>query len=84
MLKTLSFRGLAFVILFVAGLFCGVVGTQAVAQQTHMQNALGALNRAYNQLDLAAPDKAGHRVKAMGLIEQAIEQVKLGIAAGAM
>ena len=47
-----------------------------------MDNALAALNRAYNQLDLAVPDKAGHRVKAMNLVQEAIGEVKLGIAAG--
>jgi hypothetical protein len=74
---------MAIIVVFVAGLFCGTFISQAIAAQTHMDNALAALNRAYNQLDLATPDKAGHRVKAMGLVQDAIGETKLGIAAGA-
>ena len=54
----------------------------AVAAQPHMQNALRALNRAKTKLTAALPDKAGHRVKAMGLVDQAIAETQAGIAAG--
>ena len=80
-MKTLSMRsvvlgaGLVTAIAFAAG--------YAVAAQPHMQNALKALENAKSQLELALPDKAGHRVNAINLIDQAIGEVEAGIAAGA-
>jgi len=62
-----------------AGLGAGV----AFADQTHMTNALGDLQAAQSELQAAQPDKAGHRVEAIGLVDQAINQVNLGIQAGA-
>jgi hypothetical protein len=59
------------------------VATMAEGQQPHMQMALRALNNAKNQLADAEPDKAGHRVKAIELVNSAIEQVEMGIKAGA-
>jgi len=50
-------------------------------RQPHMQKALGSLNVALNQLQAATADKGGHRVKAIALTKDAIEQVRLGIAA---
>ena len=67
-----------------------VVGTVAfgaglaVAAQTHMDNALNDLNAARSELNAAIADKAGHRVDALGLVNQAIGQVQAGIAAGAI
>jgi hypothetical protein len=55
----------------------------AVAFQPHMVSARGELNAAQDELQRAIPDKAGHRVAAMGLVQQAIDQVNLGIQAGA-
>lgn len=69
-----------FVMAGAAGL---TVATVAEAQQPHMTNALKALNNARNQLQIADPDKAGHREKAIQLVSQAIEQVEKGIQAGA-
>lgn len=65
-------------------LFTGVgVGTGiAMADQPHMQRALDALNVAQNQLQIAAPDKGGHRVNAINLVQQAINETNLGIQAG--
>lgn len=54
----------------------------ALADQPHMQNALNDLNQAQQQLQIAIPDKAGHRVNAIGLVQQAINEVNLGIQAG--
>lgn len=62
----------------------GFVGGWATAGQPHMQNALRALENAQSQLQVAAPDKAGHRVEAIRLINEAIGQVQAGIAAGAV
>lgn len=61
----------------------GVGAGLAYAEQTHMANALGDLNAAQSELQAALPDKAGHRVAAIGLVDQAINQVNLGIQAGA-
>jgi hypothetical protein len=50
--------------------------------QPHMVNALDDLRAARHQLDVAADDKAGHRVRAIAIVDNAIEEVKAGIAAG--
>jgi len=55
----------------------------AFAYQGHMWNALHALQNAEAQLQAAVPDKGGHRVHAIGLIQQAISEVQAGIQAGA-
>jgi len=55
----------------------------AYAAQPHMEAALNALYTAQSELNAAEHDKGGHRAKALGLVNTAIEQVKLGIAAGA-
>jgi riboflavin biosynthesis pyrimidine reductase len=75
--------------LAVVGSLCAMVLTGvgvgvgvALADQPHMQNALNDLNAAQNQLQIAIPDKAGHRVNAINLVQQAINEVNLGIQAG--
>ena len=55
----------------------------ALAAQPHMQAALKALRNSKAELETALPDKAGHRVKAIGLVDQAIAEVQAGIVAGA-
>jgi hypothetical protein len=50
--------------------------------QPHMQNALNALISAQDSLNRASVDKGGHRVKALGYVGDAIEEVKKGIEAG--
>jgi hypothetical protein len=54
----------------------------ALAAQPHMQSALHALRNSKVELEAALPDKAGHRVKAIGLVDQAIAEVQAGIVAG--
>ncbi len=55
-------------------------GNLALAEgQPHMREALETLRVARTQLDKADNDKGGHRAKAIGLVDQALEQVKLGI-----
>jgi len=54
----------------------------AVAAQPHMDNALASLQTARNELQVAEANKGGHRVTAMRLIDQAIGEVRAGIAAG--
>ena len=52
-----------------------------VGAQPHMQNALASLQNAKAELQAADHNKGGHRAKAIGLIEQAINQVQMGMAA---
>jgi hypothetical protein len=70
------------------GLFCALSFTAvgagaAYAFQPHMVNARGDLHAAQDELNQAWPDKAGHRVTALNLVAQAINEVNLGIQAGA-
>jgi hypothetical protein len=50
------------------------------APQPMMKKALVSLQTAKKQLESATADKGGHRVKALGLIGQAIDEVEAGIA----
>jgi hypothetical protein len=52
------------------------------AAQPHMQNALAALQNARAELQVAEANKAGHRVNALRLVNEAIGEVQAGIAAG--
>src|SRR5436853_7605053 len=52
----------------------------AVADQPHMQAALDALRLAKRELEQADADKGGHRVKAVRLVNDAINEVERGIA----
>jgi hypothetical protein len=56
----------------------------ADAAQPHMNHALSDLQAALHQLQVAIPDKAGHRIKAIALVQQAISETSAGMAAGAM
>jgi len=60
----------------------GVVITNAHASQPHMQSALEDLRAARGQLEVAEHDKGGHRANAIGIVDNAISEVKAGIAAG--
>ena len=51
----------------------------ALAQQPHMDATLRLLQDAHHELELATPNKGGHRERALGLIEQASSQVREGI-----
>ena len=45
-----------------------------------MDNALRALENAHTWLQRAEPNKGGHRERAIGMVEQAINEVRAGIA----
>lgn len=49
------------------------------ADQPRMQAALVNLQQARENLQAAAPDKGGHRTKALVLVDKALEQVQAGI-----
>jgi hypothetical protein len=53
---------------------------QAQVNQPHMRNAMGDLQAAKSELQMAAGDKGGHRVNALDLVNQAIGEVGAGIA----
>jgi hypothetical protein len=62
----------------------GLVGIGAnlakAEPQPHMHAALEHLRAAKTSLEKANPDKGGHRVKAMELVDGAIREVEQGIA----
>lgn len=58
-----------------------VTGLTSAFDQPHMQNALTALGNAKDSLERATADKGGHRAKALGFVNDAIDEVKKGIAA---
>jgi hypothetical protein len=65
------------VVLFLLG-FITVAG--AMPDQPNMQAARGSLQTAKTELQKATPDKGGHRVNALKLINAAIGEVNAGIA----
>jgi hypothetical protein len=66
-------------LVLVTALVCGFLAARAFADQPHMQAALEHLRAARQQLEVAAADKAGHRVKAIRLVNEAIAQVERGL-----
>jgi len=52
----------------------------ALGAQPHMDEAIAILQSARVELGKAEPNKGGHREKAIGLIDQAIGEVRAGIA----
>lgn len=50
------------------------------AIEPNMQNALQSLEAAHDWLQRATPNKGGHRERALRLVEQAIGEVRAGIA----
>lgn len=66
---------LSLVTLLMAGVVAG-----AAPDQPFMQAARADLQTAKSELQRATPDKGGHRVKALTLVNQAIAQVNQGIA----
>ncbi len=62
--------------------FGSVLTGVALAQPYHQANMVGARNsieQAINYLQQANADKGGHRVAAINLCRQAIQQINLGI-----
>ena len=62
-------------------LFLATALTSVFADQPHMQAALVQLRAARAELEKAATDKAGHREKAIALVDKAIAQIADGEAA---
>ncbi len=68
------------VVIFLAGLSLGAAIPWALGYEPHMVNALKLLRDARAELVLAIPNKAGHRERAINLVDGAIVQVEKGIA----
>jgi len=51
---------------------------QMARHEPHMSAALGHLEQAKAELEKAAPNKGGHRERAMQLVDQAMQQVRDG------
>ena len=67
--------------IFAVVVMLGIVAIAgAVPDQPHMQAARGHLQGAKAQLQRATPDKGGHRVNAIRLVNAAISEVNAGIA----
>ena len=64
-----------------AGLFgvAALTGIAAAKRQPLMRDALHDLQVARTTLELATPDKGGHRVKAIEMTEAAMAEVRAGI-----
>lgn len=78
--KTMTRRQALFATTGAVAAVAGVAATPAHAEyQPAMQAAIVALNNAKSSLMLATADKGGHRVIALAHINQAIQQVQLGI-----
>jgi hypothetical protein len=52
----------------------------AIGAQPHMSQSISLLQSARGELQAATPNKGGHRERAMSLIDQAIGEVRAGIA----
>ncbi|MEW6767073.1 MAG: hypothetical protein AB1342_03485 [Pseudomonadota bacterium] len=66
-------------------LLSGVIATSmgigyAIGAQPHMGEALAFLQSARGELQAATPNKGGHRERALALIDNAIAEVRAGIA----
>jgi hypothetical protein len=63
-----------FLLIFAAGFIGG-----CATGQPNMQAALDQLQMARSELEAANTDKGGHRVAAISLVDQAIQEVREGI-----
>jgi hypothetical protein len=52
----------------------------AIGAQPHMSESIVLLQSARGELVASTPNKGGHRERAIGLIDQAIGEVRAGIA----
>jgi hypothetical protein len=62
-----------------AVLLAGFLVGRASAAQPHMRMALDHLKAAKAQLEVAESNKGGHRLKALGLVNDAIDEVREGM-----
>jgi hypothetical protein len=72
-------RRFAFGSMVILTLIMGGLAGRAFADQPHMRAALDHLRSARSALQNANADKGGHRVRALGLVGDAIREVERGI-----
>lgn len=72
-------RALGFVVLVLIVLIGGFAIGCATSGQPHMNAALSELQAARSELEVAVADKGGHRVRAIGLVDNAISETQAGI-----
>lgn len=69
-------------LLLLVVLATGFIAGYAHAAQPHMASALSHLRSAKHELEVATPDKGGHREKAIQIVNDAITEVEAGIEVG--
>ena len=67
-------------ILLGAAIAAGMGIGYAIGAQPHMNETIVFLRSARGELVAATPNKGGHRERALALIDQAISEVRAGIA----
>ena len=75
-MKTTSARAVLLGTAIAAGIGIGY----AIGAQPHMTASITLLQSARAELAAATPNKGGHRERALGLIDQAVSEVRAGIA----
>jgi hypothetical protein len=75
MSKIFSAKGLLLGAVIVSSVGIGY----AIGAQPHMEASLSLLRGARAELAAATPNKGGHRARALGLIDQAIAEIRDGI-----
>lgn len=78
----LSPRMIILALICIGALTGGYLVGHAAGRQPRMRAALEQLRDARAELKAAAPNKGGHRVKAIVLVNDAIAQVKAGMEFG--
>lgn len=78
-MKTSMTRWMAAPALLAAAVGGGLAASSARADQPYMQDALARLQAARATLVAAVPDKGGHRVRAIALVDRAIREVRMGM-----
>jgi hypothetical protein len=70
--------GVLSTLLLLAGMGLFAQNRQMARHEPHMSAAIGHLQQAKEELQRAAPNKGGHRERAMELVNQAIREVEQG------
>jgi hypothetical protein len=76
MMTSTSVRGLSLGTAIAASVGIGY----AIGAQPHMTESLALLHSARSELQAATPNKGGHRERGLALIDQAISEVRAGMA----
>jgi hypothetical protein len=77
--RSIAGRPRVALLLLVVAAFALSFALGCASAQPHMQSALDHLSSARSELQQALANKGGHRERALELIDQAINQVEMGI-----